>query len=99
MRRLEFAPEAETDLLTIADYIARDNPERARSFIDELESRCVRLLDFPDAGTLRSELAPGLRSTPHGRYVIFYTPGTNVVRIERILHGSRDIGVEFGSVG
>jgi plasmid stabilization system protein ParE len=28
-------------------------------------------------------------------YLIFYTPGAEVVRIERILHGARDVEEEF----
>jgi toxin ParE1/3/4 len=95
LRRLSFSPEAEADLLDIADHIARDDPARALSFVEELEKRCAGLLNFPDSGTPRAELAPGLRSKPHGRYVIFYTPCQTELRIERILHGARDISGEF----
>ncbi|MFN3943404.1 MAG: type II toxin-antitoxin system RelE/ParE family toxin [Allosphingosinicella sp.] len=96
MKRLEFAPEAEADLIDIATYIAADNPERALSFVDELEASCAGLLDYPDSGRERPDLAPGLRSKPHGRHVIYYTPGVDMVRIERILHGARDVEGEFG---
>ena len=96
MKRLEFAPEAEADLLDIAAYIAADNPERALSFVEELEASCAGLLDYPESGRERPELAPDLRSKPHGRYVIFYTSDAEAVRIERILHGARDVEGEFG---
>lgn len=99
MRRLVFSPEAEADLIDIATFIARDNVVRARSFLAELEDRCGGLLDFPDKGRARPELAEGLRSLPHGAYVIFYTPGGAEVRIERILHGARDVEGEFGRSG
>jgi toxin ParE1/3/4 len=95
LRRLEFSPEATADLADIGDYIARDNPKRARSFVDELEVRCADLMEYPDMGRARPELASGLRSKPHGRYIIFYTPGDDMVRIERILHGARDVEEEF----
>jgi toxin ParE1/3/4 len=95
LRRLEFSPEAEADLLDISGYIARDNPERALGFVNELEARCVDLLAFPESGRARPDLAPSLRSRPHGRYIIFYTPGARTVRIERILHGARDIEAEY----
>jgi len=49
LRRLEFSPEAQADLIDTAAYIARDNPDRARSFVDELEARCAALADFPEA--------------------------------------------------
>ena len=96
MRRLEFSPAARADLLDIARYIARDDPARALTFVDELEAASTKLLPFPDTGRARPELAPDLRSKPYGSYVIFYTPGTDVVRIERILHGARDLGAELG---
>ena len=96
MRKLEFSPAARADLLDIASYIARDDAARALSFIDELEAASAKLLPFPDTGRARPELAQGLRSKPYGSYVVFYTPGTDVVRVERILHGARDLEAEFG---
>lgn len=40
---------------------------------------------------LRPELGEATRSVPVGRYVIFYTANPDEIRIERILHGARDI--------
>ena len=96
MKPLRFSPEGEADLTAIADYIARDDVDQARRFIDGLEQSCAGLTDYPESGTPRPELAPDLRSKPHGRYVIFYTPVDDEVRIERILHGARDVEGEFG---
>ena len=95
--RLEFSPAAESDLVEIARFIAEDNGPRALSFVDELEGACAVLVDHPLAGTPRTEIRAGLRSKPHGRYVIFYTPLKATIRIERILHGSRDIGVALSN--
>jgi toxin ParE1/3/4 len=72
--RLEFSPEATADLADIGAYIASDDPGRARSFVDELEARCASLIEYPDTGRPRPELAQDLRSKPHGHYLIFYTP-------------------------
>ncbi|MDR6709308.1 toxin ParE1/3/4 [Novosphingobium sp. 1748] len=80
------------DLLEIAGFIARDNPVRAATFIDELEGACLKLVDYPYSGAARADLRADLRSKPHGSYVIFYSVLTRVLRIERILHGARDIG-------
>ncbi|MGZ8285419.1 MAG: type II toxin-antitoxin system RelE/ParE family toxin [Allosphingosinicella sp.] len=96
MRQVEFAPQARADLIDIFNYIAGDDTVRAEAFVGRIEQRCNVLLDFPESGRSRSELAPDLRSIPHGRYVIFYTPGRTKVRIERILHGARDVEGEFG---
>lgn len=86
-----FSPAARDDLMEIADYIAQDNPRRAMSFIDELESRCDALGAAPGIGTQRPELGPGICGLPHGRYLIFYRAANTVLRIERIMHGARDI--------
>jgi toxin ParE1/3/4 len=44
-------------------------------------------------GRRRDELRPGLRSWPHGRYVIFYRLGEPGVQIVRVLEGERDLPV------
>ena len=41
--------EAEADLERIADTIARDNPPRALTFVQELRAACLGLADFPSA--------------------------------------------------
>lgn len=97
--RCEISPLAEADLNEIGDYIARDNPKRAISFIDELVSHCRKIAQMPLAYPARDELTLGLRTCSHQRYVIFFTIAVDVVRIERILHGSRDImGETFESI-
>lgn len=96
MIALLFSPAAEQDLFDIALHIARDDPSRALSFVDELEATCASLRHYPGSGRERTELAEGLRSKPHGKYVIFYTPSAQSIRIERILHGARDVEELFG---
>jgi hypothetical protein len=41
----------------------------------------------------RPDLAPGLRMAVHGRYLVLFRelPGENGVRIERVLHGARNL--------
>ena len=95
MKHLVFSPAAEEDLLDIAAYIGRDDPARALSFVGELKARCADLSDFPEQGRARQELRPGLRSIPSGRYIIFYRVSVDLLRIERILHGARNIGTEL----
>jgi toxin ParE1/3/4 len=83
--------EAERDLEAIGDYIARDNPERALSFIRELRGKCLDLADFPD----RHPLVPryetlGVRHRVHGNYLIFYRADAGGVTVIHILHGAMD---------
>lgn len=77
--------------MEIALYIAQDNPARALTFIDALEDRCLGLGRAPGVGTARPELGEGICMLPHGRYVIFYRQVHGAVRIERVMHGARDI--------
>ena len=92
---LQFSPAAEDDLEAIADYIAEDSPANAIRFIDQMRVQCLRLVKAPMAYVARPELGEGLRSCAHGRYVIFFRPSPTLVRIERVLHGARDISAEF----
>ena len=43
----------------------------------------------------RDDLSPGLRSIPHGNYLIFYRLMNNGIEIVRVLHGSRDLPSQF----
>ncbi len=48
---VHLSAEAEQDLQdleTIVDYIARDNPLRAISFLRELREKCLGLVDLPE---------------------------------------------------
>jgi toxin ParE1/3/4 len=82
---------AQADLREIRDYILRDNPNRSVSFVEELLVRCQLLADNARIGRARSELGHGLRSFPHGNYLIFYRAAKQGVRIVRVLHGARDV--------
>ena len=88
---LSFAPAAVQDIEEIGDYIRAENPAAARRLIAALRVRGDTSLDAPRGGAPRAELWPGLRSVAFQRYVIFYSLEGDDVRVERILHGSRDI--------
>ncbi len=90
-----FSTLAELDLEEIGDYIARDNPRRALSFIGEVRERCHNIVAFPEAASLHEEFGAGIRVIPFGRYLIFYTIHTYTVRIERILSGSRLLSSDY----
>ena len=92
--KVTFSPAAEADLMDIAAFIAEDNPSRALTFVDELEAKCDLLGRTPGLGTHRPELGDGIRMLPHRRYLILYREAGKVVRIERIMHGARDIGAD-----
>jgi toxin ParE1/3/4 len=91
VKRVTFAPAARSDLLSIANYIAADNQERAVTFIDEIEKRCLKLGSFPDAARGFPALGADAHIVPFKRYVILYRNLAGEVSIERIIHGARDV--------
>ena len=88
-------PRAADDLIELWDYIADDNVARADAFIDDVNAKVNLLAEQPMLGRSREELAPGLRSFPFGRYVIFYEVIPDGIAIVRVLHGARDLGPLF----
>lgn len=86
------AREAEADLEEIGDYIARDNPARAITFVQELIARCRHLAETPDAFPLVPRYTHlGIRRFVHGRYLVFYRVTPERVEVLHILNGARDI--------
>lgn len=86
---------AERDLNAIYDYIAEENPAAALQVIIRLEEQFNTISDMPNIGRKREELAASLRSSPQGRYVIFYRDFKDCVEIARVIHSARDIDSIF----
>ena len=93
--RVTVSPLAERDLEAIGDFVARDNPVRAVSFVAELREQCSIVARAPKAYRLRPELGETIRSCAHGNYVIFFAATDSLVTIVRVLHGAMDIPAHF----
>jgi toxin ParE1/3/4 len=91
VKRYRLTPEAEKDLDDITDFIATDDPAAASRLIDSIEARCQALAVMPGMGRGREELAPNLRSSHVGKYLIFYRPDAEGVEVIHVIHGHRDI--------
>lgn len=89
--RLEFSTFVEGDLDEIAAYIAEDSPRRALSFIREIRDRLEDIRERPLLYRIRAEIGENARLAPHGRYVILFRIAGDVVRIERVVYGGRDL--------
>jgi len=90
-RDLYISEEAESDLDDIWDYIAKDSPLKADRFIEQLYRKCISISELDGIGRSRNELAEGLLSIPHKKYIIFFVREDSRVSIVRILRGSRDL--------
>ncbi len=93
MAAVTFSPKSRQDLLDIGDHIAKDSRANARQFVGKLMEQCQRIGTSPLGYVGREDLAPGLRMAALGHYVIFFRMIDGKVRIERVLHGARNLPV------
>jgi plasmid stabilization system protein ParE len=79
------------DLVAIGRHIETDNPQRAKTFVAELKSRCHELGTMPKAFALvpRHEHR-GVRRRPYRNYLIFYRIAADVVEVLHVFHGAQD---------
>ncbi len=95
--RVLFSEEAQTDLLDLYDYIAaHDGEDRALTLIERLEDWCLDLRTYPQRGTRRSDIRPGLRVIGfEKRVTIAFDIQSDQVTILRILYAGRDFTREL----
>lgn len=88
-----FLPAAQSDLIELYDYIAeRAGLDAAGGYIDRIEAACLALATFPERGTRRADIRPGLRTIGfERRATIVFSVETDVVFIVRVLYGGRDL--------
>jgi toxin ParE1/3/4 len=89
--RVELSRFVAPDLEAIADYIAQDNPERAVSFLREIRDKLGFVGQNPYVYRLRPEIGEDARIAVVGRYVILFRIVGEIVRIERVVFGGRDL--------
>lgn len=91
MKRVVISAPAANDLRNIGDYIAADSPARARRFIAVLKERCFSLALHPFRGKPAPEVGLDVRMLIVGNYLILYRVQNEIVMIDRLVHGARDI--------
>jgi toxin ParE1/3/4 len=91
MRPVIRSVQAEEDLLEIWDYVADDDPDAADALLRKIAAAMQMIAENPEAGRLRLELAPDIRSFGVGKYLIFYRSTEGGILVVRILHGARDL--------
>lgn len=93
--RVVVSPLAERNLEAIGDFIAEDNPSRARSFVAELRAQCGTIARTRRVFRSRPELGRGIRSCAYENHVIFFVVSKSKLTIVRVLHGAMDIAARF----
>jgi toxin ParE1/3/4 len=91
VRRLELSPLALDDLDAIRKRLEEERPGRAAKFMAELRARGSLLQEFPLAGPVLSIESGDLRRLVLWEYLMIYRVETETVRVERVVHGSRDL--------
>lgn len=81
------------DFRDIFLYVLRrsQDPETAEQYVARVRQRCRRLGAFPNIGTPRDDLRPGLRTVAfERRAVIAYLVDVDTVVITNVFFGGRD---------
>jgi len=85
-------PAARADLLALYDWIAeRADPDTAFDYTSRIEAHAAKLAEYPERGTPRDDLVPGMRTTPYRRRtIIAYRVTGEEVEILRLVHAGQD---------
>ncbi|TPM24784.1 type II toxin-antitoxin system RelE/ParE family toxin [Mesorhizobium sp. B2-3-4] len=95
--RIVFHPTAQAELEQLYDDIAeRASPTIAWNFVADIQEHCLGLSSFPQRGTERIEIMPGLRIVGYRRAVsiAFAVEGEQVL-ILGIFYAGRNITPEL----
>ncbi|HWA50567.1 MAG TPA: type II toxin-antitoxin system RelE/ParE family toxin [Dongiaceae bacterium] len=89
---VSFRPRAEQDLFGLHDYIAeKSGLAIAAGYIDRIEAACLALATFPERGTKRDDICPGLRTIGfERRATIAFRVEKSEVVIIRVFYGGQD---------
>ena len=89
--KLRFSMLARNDLISIGEWIAKENPEHAIDYVLEIETSCRRLIDFPLTGEkIGRYQKEHVRRKVHGDYVVLYAIREETILIIRVIHGAQD---------
>jgi toxin ParE1/3/4 len=97
--RVVISELAARQLDELYDFIAEQaHPDVALGYVERIEAFCRGLETFPERGTARPELRPGLRTMGFERRatIAFAVTGDRVV-ILQVLYGGQDVAGRLGS--
>jgi toxin ParE1/3/4 len=94
MPRVCWTDKAEQSVLEIGRYIIdrTQSRERGLDVITRIEEKCARYAEFPEGGTKRPDLGPGLRCFPVENIIVVYRPIQDGIAIILVAHGHQDVG-------
>ncbi len=98
--RVRIDSRAGQHLTGIQSWIAEAaGMDTAARIIDDIVARCDTLADFPNRGTPRDNLYPGLRTIPHRRrFTICYLVTSEEVIVVGVVGAGQDLDVFFADI-
>jgi plasmid stabilization system protein ParE len=92
-RRYKLTPQARCDLLSIWEFIARDDIRAAGRVTDRMEQAFRLLAEFPQMGHKRddAQTSEPVLFWPVGSYVVVHRPEPRPIVIVRVVQGARDL--------
>jgi toxin ParE1/3/4 len=93
VNRVYWTDRAIADLITIGEYIARDNPRVARAWLERLRKRAELAAETPLAGRRVPEIGrEDVRETFLRSYRIVYRTSADGITVLTVFEGRRRIG-------
>jgi addiction module RelE/StbE family toxin len=89
--RLVWSEPAVEHLAEIRDYIAREAPDAAARWVQDLISAAEILQDFPKIGRTVPEGDGRHREILHNSYRLIYRMDRHQLVVVAVVHGSRDL--------
>lgn len=101
MRRLDYAPQAEQDLIDIYAYsILQWGEARADRYLHDMRAALDLVAENPFTARLRHEVSPAVRVAAIGSHLAIYATSDTTVRILRVVHSRRNWrALDFGGGG
>ena len=87
---LRFSIEAQADIQSIFDFIARDNPASAGRVVTTIEQATQRLANFPLSGRRGAVETTRELVIPRLPYIVVYRLADDRVEIIAVFHAARD---------
>lgn len=92
------SPRAKADLNEIWTYLAEHaDPSIADREVRQIKKVFAMVGRQPEIGSRVGDRSPGLRFFMASSYVVLYDNQTQLPRIRRVIHGSRDLSDYFGT--
>jgi toxin ParE1/3/4 len=88
--KIRWSPTAVSDLRSIREYIAYDNPTAARKVASRIKEAANRLINFPLSGRTGRVLGTRELVIPGTSYIAAYTVHEDKVEIAAVLHGRQN---------